>query len=56
MKAAQVAAVRKKLEAHVAETVPESQKHMAPIHQAAGGPGWAPVVAVTGYEIKYDWL
>ena len=48
MKASQVAAVKKKLEDHIAKPVQDGQSEAGPIHQAAGGPGWVLVVGVTG--------
>ncbi len=41
-------AVKNKLEAHA--SLPINGKDELPINQASGGPGWGPVVAVTGYE------
>ena len=48
MKTVQIAAVKKKLEAHVARPASKEAKEDEPIQQAAGGPHWALVVAVTG--------
>ena len=51
MKTVQIAAVKKKLEAHVAHVtrpISNEAKEDKPIQQAAGGPHWALVVAVTG--------
>ena len=54
MKASQVAAVKKKLEAHVAQpqsplVPPVEEKPGARPVQAAGDPGWGLVTAVTWY-------
>lgn len=54
MKASQVAAVKKKLEAHAAQPQnpafpPPEAKPLARPSQAAGDPGWGLVTAVTWY-------